>query len=375
MTQLGGQRVAVRGFVNAGSCGVRDYSITLADRIDADGNEVSVALRQKTTGLFSMLRSSHELMGPVDQDVLIFQYASFGGSFRGVPLTSIFLPIVSRARGVGTITVAHEMWPGYGRRPKTWVLSAMHRLAMKVVAAGSHRVVVTTDRRAAELCAAGVSARKVRVIPVFSNWPRIDWTRPSAGHPTSVCVAGWGHPRIPYELIAKGLAGVVDEVILLGGAGASTPQGRSWAAALESNGVSYTFTGRLSATEASRTLAESTVALIPGSDGPAASKGTLAAALQNGVPVVAFSGLETWPDLAAAGAVCLVPENASALGAAITNLSSHSGEETLRLSLAGKAFYESRMSVDAAAEALQRLIGEVSLHQESAGFQRPRRKR
>src|SRR5205085_9155804 len=93
--------------------------------------------------------------------------------------------------------------------------------------------------------------------------------------------------------------------------------------------------------------------------GPSARKGSLAAALASGRPVVATDGPRTWSAMSDRGALLLVPAQARALGDALANVL---GDDRAagQLGARGRAFYEQEMSVDVTATAVLGLLEQIA---------------
>ena len=89
--------------------------------------------------------------------------------------------------------------------------------------------------------------------------------------------------------------------------------------------------------------------------GPSSRKGTLAAALAHGRPVVAVDGPERWPLLVEAGAIRLVPAEPTELADVLDDLR-RSPETRARLGAAAAAFHAEHQAVERAADRLAHLL-------------------
>jgi hypothetical protein len=100
------------------------------------------------------------------------------------------------------------------------------------------------------------------------------------------------------------------------------------------------------------------VLLFPDRGGPSPRKGTLAAVLASGRPVVAIDGPNCWPAFARAAALEIVPSTAHALAGAVEHLLL---DETAQEALGarGRSFYEAHMDVGRTVDAVLELVGET----------------
>ena len=98
--------------------------------------------------------------------------------------------------------------------------------------------------------------------------------------------------------------------------------------------------------------------LFADSGGPTSRKGTLAASLASGRPVVAIDGPRRWSELARSGAAEVVPPTPRALADALRGVLV---DERLgdALGARGRAFAEGRMGVAVTAQAFTSLLGGV----------------
>ena len=133
-----------------------------------------------------------------------------------------------------------------------------------------------------------------------------------------------------------------------------------WLADARERGIegALSFSGVLPAQELSNALAACEVLLHAEASGPTSRKGTLAASLASGRPVVALDGPLRWSELIDAEAALVVQPNASALADALAGLLA---DETARevLGARGAAFAQRAMSVERTAKTVARLLEDL----------------
>ncbi len=312
-------------------------------------------------------------------DAVLWHYSVFAYAYRGLPL---FVPptlAVLRRAGVPVVTVMHEPaypWLQGGLRGCAW--AATHRAVLAPVVRASAAVLVTADFRAQWLTSRPwLPRRPVAVAPVFSNLPaptpsaqppanRATPADPSANRATpTVGLFGYAFEQSSIALVLDALRllrdrGCAVRLTLLGAPGPSSAAGRAWSAAAESRGVAsqLSLSGVLSAQALSDALAACEILLYADPTGPASRKGTLAASLGSGRPVVALEGRRRWPELLGSGAAHVAPRSRRALAESIETLL---GDEDTREALGarGRAFAGHTMSSAHAAEVVRGLLGEV----------------
>lgn len=306
-----------------GPCGVRDYSQLLTDRLAMDGlaAQHETIVYEMGGGLKGALRAGVKLARPVDSGAVVIHYASFGGTWKGVPLLAPWAPLLHRLRGSFVLTVVHEMYPGWGRSVKRATLSLLHRLALVPLVLGSHQVVVTTEGRADVIRRLPGARHRVHVHPVPSNWfpfGQLGAIDVSVTNPPPLMVLGWGHEQFDSQLLAEAIAlidGVKPTVVLVGAPGEESLYADRWRRSFSDLGIeeNLQFTGYLSIDEVQTLLAPGSVVVSTSTEGLSSRKGTLASALAAGCSVVGVDGPETWSRLRKSGAVLLVEPTARAL--------------------------------------------------------------
>lgn len=363
--------VAVMGVSLASSCGVRDHATLLARGLGESG--VACEMHWLTRSQRS-LRGSHEEIGAWAAGVgrglaaagpaaVLLHYSVFTVSHKGVPLFLRPVLAAARAAGAPVAGVLHEFaypWGYGGWRGGVWAVS--QRAALVELVRSCDALMVTAEQRAGWLRSRRwLPGRPVLSAPVFSNLPdpaptARDW------RPAQLGLFGFSYQGAAVELVLDALAEVRAEragtrLLLLGAPGPDSPAGREWARAAAARRLAdaVDFSGRLPAQELSDTLAGCEALLFPDAAGPSSRKGTLAAALASGSPVLALDGPAAWPELLRSGAIALSQPTAPALARELLRLLGDEAERS-RLGAAGREFYEREMSlarsVTAAREAL-----------------------
>jgi glycosyltransferase involved in cell wall biosynthesis len=371
-------RIAVLGMSLDSICGARDHATLLTEELQRRGARCTTHWLTRTQrsarasraeirawlgGLATELRSERP-------DVAIVHYSVFSYAHAGVPLFVRPLFGELRRAGIPTVTVAHELaysWRSGGARGKVWALT--QRAALVAVMRASAAMLVTTDERARWIeSRRWLPRRPVAFAPVFSNLPP-----PAAAVArarATVGLFGYAYDTAATPLVLDALRRVVDghgeaRLLLLGAPGGGSSAGRRWREAADARGLAdaLSFTGTLSAQELSDALASCELLLFGASAGPSSRKGTLAASLASGRPVVAVDGPNRWEELAGSGAALIVAPNADALARAVGGLLADEAEREAQGARA-RAFSRERMSVGRTADAVSELI-------ESAGVRAP----
>ena len=352
------------GVVPPGPSGVGDYGRLLAEELRRRGLGVDERwLVNSGRQVRSLVAVPRRLLGLGfrlhPRSTVLWHYSPVAYGFRGIPGPEIVFGALLRLRGVRVVTVLHELAQPFRSQPgwRGMATCVLHQMALRVAVAGSTEVVVTTDRRADALRAQPVTARRpVRVIPVFSNIAPVGGpvVPPDAGF--IICVPGYTGAGVRPDVLIDALAGAdgpsQPRIVLLGAPGPESTGGRHWrqlASAAGLDGV-LEFTGTIDAVEFSRRLATCTVVVLVNEEGPSSRKGTLAAAMAHGRPIVSLDGPNRWQDVVSAGAVLVVPPAPAALAEALARLQARPGERT-ELGARAETFYRDRMSLDRAATA------------------------
>src|SRR5436190_9251279 len=313
-------RAAVVGLSASRISGVRDHATLLAGALQRHGVpcEWHWLMRSDTSlrGARSEIRKwARRLAGELRRsrpDVIVWHYSVFDYAHRGVPL--YVAPVLSALRATGTPVIAllHEMaypWRRAGWRGAVWALT--QRAALIDVMRSLSAAIVTAGFRADWLGSRRwVARRPLAVAPVFSNLPPPSTPAGGSLHAGTVGVFGYAYESVSTALVLDAMRVVAEggrEVALrlLGAPGRSSPAGQEWLREAQKRGLAgaMSFTGPLPAQELSDALAACQVPVFPDAAGASSRKGSLAAALASGRPVVAIDGPQSWPAMSERGAL------------------------------------------------------------------------
>jgi glycosyltransferase involved in cell wall biosynthesis len=261
----------------------------------------------------------------------------------------------------------HELaypWGIGGWRGPIWALT--HRLVLVDAVRLCSGIVVTTEDRAGWLRSRPWLARRpVRMAPVFSNLPPPGAGSQAPGDGRRVGLFGYSYAENAVAVVLDALrllreGGLDVELVLLGSPGPSSPSGEGWLADARARGLSdgVSFTGTLPAQALSDALAGCEVLLAANPPGPSSRKGSLAASLASGRPLVALDGPAAWRELASSGAAEIVAPDASDLANALRAILADSSRRR-ELGARGRVFAEERMGVMVTADAVIALLDKV----------------
>ncbi|MFI5003963.1 MAG: glycosyltransferase family 4 protein [Solirubrobacterales bacterium] len=367
--------MAVVGMSAGGTCGARDYAGLLADELsrqdapctlhwlwrEAESMRAAHAEIRAWTGVLA------SELAETRPDIVLLHYSVFAYSYRGLPL--FVAPTLSALRSARApiVTVLHEFvypWRHGGWRGKAWAVT--QRALLIDVMRRSTAVLVTTDFRAAWLATRPwLPKRRAVVAPVFSNLPPPAACLPMPRPPSTVGLFGYSYQGAAVSLVLDAIARVRDrgldvQLVLLGAPGRGSSAAEMWLQAAGDRDLAHALScsGTLAAQELSNALAGCEILLFADASGPSSRKGTLAASLASGRPVVAIDGPRRWLELIEADAAQVVAPTSHALAEAIHALL---GDGDLRQGLGarGRAFADRRMGVERTAEALSGLIAEI----------------
>ncbi len=369
------EKLAVLGVSDTDICGVRDHAALLADALARDGVSHSSLWLRRSQGSRSASRTefrawTRELAAELHStrpDAVVLHYSVFSFSHRGLPIYA--RPVLSTLQStrIPVVVVLHEFayqWMYGGWRGNVWALTQRAALidVMRVCAAA----LVTTDMRADWLSSRPwLPRRPVAFAPVFSNLPaprggaRTDANAPVVGL-FGYAYQGAETAIVLDAVVALAQRGVDVQLRLLGSGGSESSAGRAWLAAARARGVErrLSFSGTLAAQELSDALAECDVLLSAFTPGPSSRKGTLAASLASGAPVVAIDGPRGWSELVESGAIRVVAPSSQALAAAVAELlDDRDAREAL--GARGRAFAEQSMGVARTARVMRALLDEL----------------
>jgi glycosyltransferase involved in cell wall biosynthesis len=368
-----GARMAVLGLSRRPICGVRDHAHLLAEALERDHVSCSLHWLSLTEQSLMVTRSrlskwTGELALELDSgrpDAILLHYSIFAYSYRGIPLFVHPILSVLRRSQIPVITVMHELvYPWHKGNWRGGVWAATQRAALVEVMNLSSAVIVTADFRADWLSSRRwLSKRPVAVAPVFSNLPP-----PAAGPPSDrvmpvVGLFGYTFAHSTISLVIEAIRLLEDRgvrLMLLGAPGRSSATGSAWLRVAAARGVesSLSFSGALQAQDLSDALATCEVLLYTDPMGTASRKGTLAASLASGRPVIAVEGRRRWAELLDSGAVLTTPRTPEALAESIQALLADDISREA-LGACGRVFAERRMSVTQTAETVRGFLDTV----------------
>jgi len=367
-------RVAVVGVSLSSTCGVRDHATLLAQALASERVACSFHWLRRGEGSLASARAEidewrRSLIDELQReraDAILVHYSVFSYAHKGLPVFVRPVFAALRRLGVPIFVVLHEFaypWRYGGWRGGVWAVT--QRVALIGVMRSARGAIVTADVRAAWLeSRRWLPRRRVLVAPVFSNLPPPS-AAADAHDGTSVGLFGYSYQGAAIALIVDAIAelrerGMQLALTLFGAPGPSSPAGQAWAAAARARGIgdALRFSGALPAQELSDALAACGVLLFADTAGPSSRKGTLAAALASGSPVVALEGPMAWRALLDAEAIRVVSPDPRALADALAALLA---DESARAALGarGRSFYEREMALPRTARAARTLLGEA----------------
>jgi glycosyltransferase involved in cell wall biosynthesis len=357
------------------TCGVRDHAMVLAEALTRENVSYSLHWLNRSGDSLRTARSqvrawTRELAAELDRarpDAVLLHYSVFAQSYRGLPLFVGAMLSALRSSRTPIVTVAHELaypWGHGGIRGRVWA-STQRALLIDVIRT-SAAVIVTADFRAEWLASRPwLPRRPVTVTPVFSNLP----PPRSGSHPEDtrpvVGLFGYSYEGVAIPLVLDAALrlkdrGVEMRLMLLGAPGRSSSSGEAWLAAARSRDLADTlsFSGTLSPQDLSDALASCHVLLFTDASGPSSRKGTLAASLASGRPVIAIDGPRRWSELIQCEAARVVQPTPDALTDALDAILA---DEHLRETLGarGREFAEQRMSVARSVDSVTALLEEI----------------
>jgi glycosyltransferase involved in cell wall biosynthesis len=354
------------------ACGVRDHAVLLDTALGQPYGSLhwlqradsSVREAQSTVGTWTRQLSSQ--LAADDPDAVLLHYSVFAYSWRGIP--AFVWPTLRAVRSSERPLVAflHEFahpWSA-GWRGKVWATS--HRAILVELMRASRAVVVTTQPRAAWLGSRPwLPRRRVVVAPVFSNLPPPHHGAITKREHKVVGMFGYGYDGAAVSLMVEAVRRLAERgmnvrLVFFGVAGRSAAVGRAALEIARRQRIEHllSISGFLPAQALSDALASCDVLFFPDSSGPTSRKGTLAAALASGTPVVALDGTSNWPVLLNAGAVALARPTPRALADTVGALLADASQRAA-LGARGLAFAERQMSLTRSVQAVTSLLEDV----------------
>ena len=353
-------RILVVGASTQPVCGVRDYEHALHDSLARGGVETTTVWwdRRSAERTHAFASRAEAELARTRCDAVVWNYSVFAYGTRGIPFGVAGLAW-RLSRNAPLVVVLHELAYDLGRRGLRGTIQAVtQRLALAAVLRRASAVIVTTEERATYvLTRRWLPRRTVRFVPVPSNVTPV--AREAAASPGfDVGVFGFRGERTEAEIVARAVAALEGaRLVLVGAPGPASPQGERWRRAAEEARCELSFTGVLDHDGLSAAIAGLDAVVFPSSGGPSPRRGTLAAALAHGRPVVAIDGPWRWDRLADEGAVLLADPDTLAGQRRVLAEDEHrrrnQGER-------GRRFYERTMAPDVVAAQLTGLLRELA---------------
>ncbi len=365
-------RVAVVGMSVGPTCGSRDHALLLAEGLACE--DISCSLhwldrreRSARGGRAEIRAWAQALSSELARerpDAILLHYSVFAFSHRGLPLFVAPTLAALRRSQIPVVTVLHEFvypWRHGGLRGKVWALT--QRALLIDVMRSSAAVLLTTDFRERWLeSRPWLPRRPAAVAPVFSNLPPPAGGLPAKRARPVLGLFGYSYQGAALSLVLDAIVllakrGVAPRLVLLGAPGRTSPVAGVWLREARARGIEQAleFSDALPAQDLSNALAACDLLLFADAAGPSSRKGTLAASLASGRPVLAIDGPRRWLELVWAEAASVVKPTAPALADAIQELLADDAAREV-LGARGREFAEQRMGVARTVEAVQQLV-------------------
>jgi glycosyltransferase involved in cell wall biosynthesis len=355
-------------------CGVRDYAGVIGKALLGLGIEVETEwldvnqehrpldLRRDARRWLDRVRTRAARQRP---DWIVWHYSVFSYSYRGFPVVAAMCAEGLRASGAPVVGILHELVYPFGRLgAKGLVYGTVQRAALRPVHAALSAVVVTTEERMRWLeTRRWLKRQPTLFLPVSANTGGTPSGRSGVTRQSGLVlgVVGFASESYLVEPIVEAVSLLPEHVrahlVLVGAPGPDSRQARRWIRAAANAGVRsrLELSGVLPASGYEAAIASLDVVLHPDADGPTSRKGTLAAALAAGKPIVAIDGPKTWGRMRAGRAVLLVPPVAADIAAAITSI--YEDEESrVEQGRRARAFYEREQAPEVIAGRLLDLL-------------------
>ncbi len=368
-------QIAVVGMSASPMCGVRAHATLLAEALGEESVSHSLYWLQRSeesmrAAWLEVQAWRRGLAGELDSgspDAVLLHYSVFAYSYRGLPL--FVRPALSALRSsrIPLITVLHELaypWRHGGWRGNVWAMT--QRAVLVDIVRRSAAVIVTADFRAEWLTSRPwLAQRPVVVAPVFSNLPPPTGGSSPDRDRKTIGLFGYSYEGVAVSLVLDAIRllrdrGVDVQLLLLGAPGRSSASAEAWLAAARAREVvqALSFSGTLSAQDLSDALAACHALLFTDASGPSSRKGTLAASLASGRPVVAIDGPLRWSELVQSEAARVVQPTSEALAEALETIlaDQHLSEA---LGAHGREFAERHMSVARSVHVVRALLDDV----------------
>jgi glycosyltransferase involved in cell wall biosynthesis len=370
-------RAAVVGVSESQTCGVHDHAALLSAALIGERVSCSEHWLWRRERSIAGARSEFQRwtgalpaeLAAAEAEAAILHYSVFSYSYRGLPLFVKPTLEALRRSGLPLITILHEYvypWGMGGAHGKAWALTQGARLA--TVMRASAAVVVTAPARGEWLASRPwLPRREIAFAPVFSNLPAPDLSQPRPRRADRVIgLFGYAYEGAAVSLVLDALRllrdrGVSTRLQLRGAPGRESAAAGAWLAGARARGIedALSFSGVLAAGDLSEALRGCDVLLHPEPSGPTSRKGTLAASLASGRPVVAIDGPRRWLELIDADVAMVVEPTAWALA---DGLGALLDDERRREALGarGGEFARTAMGVERSARVVAGLIDELT---------------
>ena len=346
-------RILVAGASTEAVCGTRDAARTLAEPLARAGAEPVTVWWERRGEPFADWAARLAVEAPV-ADAVLWHYSPFTYSYRGLP--TLVRRTLRALGGRPLVPFFHELtvaWGDYGLRGAVW--APTQRAALVPIVRAACGCVVTTEERERWLDSRRwLPDRPTLFVPVHANVAEVA-APPRADGPPRVGVFGFRRDTIPPADVVGCLPGGAT-LVLVGAPGPGSPEADEWRAAAAAAGVPLELTGVLNPSELSAALHSLDVVLVTDPRGPSSRRGTLAAVLAHGRPIVAVNGPETWRALVDEDALVAVP--AAELGAATAGLVADEPERAA-LGRRARAFHDEHLAPDLIARSLVSFVKEL----------------
>ncbi len=318
-----------------------------------------------------------QLVRRLDPDALLIQYTPHAFDARGITFAVNILPllvrVVTRTR---VITNFHELFIPFDHSLKHWLGALWQRAMAFLMAAPSHGLTAISREWPERLRRVAVWKR-VEVIPVGSNIPRAGITKQQArslrdrlggdGKTLVIGSFGSGGADRDIQMLLAGLRELKQrqsvKLIWLGASGLTQGQWATIAPISHGNdlGPDVLPTGHLSHPEISRMMSACDLLVLLFRDGVSTKRGTVAAALLHGLPILTTKG-KLVDDLFVHGEnVYLVPAgNAEAFSQGLRELARHP-DLRARLGRGARTLYDSHFDWDVIAHQVVRVAQNKSV--------------
>jgi glycosyltransferase involved in cell wall biosynthesis len=320
-------RIIVVGASTNPVCGTHDYAATLEPYLRSGDTEVETIWweRQVEPDPTAWLKRFESAAASGSRPaVVLWHYSPFTYGTRGLPLLVPRVVRTLRRAGLPIVLIFHELAHRLDRRGLRGRLQGVsQRVALLPILRSASGAIVTTQDRAEWLSTRRwLPSVPVEFVPVPSNVPRTAFAAPTPNGALRIGVFGFRSDGHVVDVVTEAVprASERSRLVLLGAPGPDSLQADRWRTAAAASGCPLEFTGVLEPQALSEALSGLDVVVFASSGGPTGRKGTLAAALAHGRPVVAIDGPERWESMVEEHAVVISEHDAGDLAAALALL-------------------------------------------------------